>query len=359
MAASPPGAGRRPRSDVPYGAGDGGFDEPDEIEYVDPRGNVRRLLVQPRPLEPRASRNGSAGRQGQGPLETLIVDEVGTKRSYLYKKLPKDLAESGSADAFEAYDNEVQVGLQLARATTAAGQRYPVELSRLIGYNPAEAAPFMLWEELGDPVERFVERIPTVEAFQVSLLRALSMLETAGVVHRSIWPMTVRWTGKNVQITDFRNARLTGEPCRPAPDWLWSAPEARQPDAIADPAEDLWSAGLVMVHVLNGRLRNGDEIPPELRGIAAGLDQTLDGVFRPEPWDRPSIQLIMEELNASDQFVPPGSYPEAVLNERRFRQGIDEFDRISRAKEPAGSGGARSGGDGAGGSGGGSRSWRE
>jgi len=338
------GPGARPAGGPSTGTRAASTEQPQEIEYLDPNGVRHHVVVQPRQEEPTVRPRGAAdtGRVGasRGPLRSRDVVDLATGTPYVLKWLPSSaVAEAGADDPYEQFDNEVQIGLRLARSLTAGGARYPRELSRLIGYRDTGDRPVMLWAEQGEPVERYVQNLPRAEFFQVSLLRALSILEAVGVVHRTLYPMTVRWTGEHVQIADFRNARLAGEPCRPAPSWLWSAPEAREAETVADPAEDLWSAGLVIVHVLNGRLRTGDEMPPDLRNVSfPGLDQTLDGVFRRVPWDRPSIELIMAELGALEHFVVPGSFTDPLLNDRQFRKGLDDFARVSRTKETAGSG---------------------
>jgi hypothetical protein len=281
---------------------------------------------EPNGAAPTARRPPSPG----GPLGVREVVDVNTSNAYVVKGVPRDAA---GPDAYAAFDNEVQIGLHLARTILGAGAAYPREVSRLVGYNDAGEEPFLILAELGRPAGRYARRIAQGERFQASLMRALSILEAARVVHRNLTPGTVRWTESHVQIADFRHARLTGEPCGPAPSPAWSAPEARQQDAVADPAEDLWSAGLVIVHMLDGPRPAGSIGPPDLREVQApDLDRTLDGVFRPLPRNRPPLDLVMADLNALREYVPPDAYPDPSTNDRRFQAGQAEFDQVSQNK---------------------------
>jgi hypothetical protein len=311
------------------------------LTFTDVHGRKGELTVQRRPDAPTGRTNGAGplGRRDPTPagqLRALEVVEVGTSNAYVYKRLPKSATGADAHSAHAAFDNEVQIGLHLANTITGAAGVYPRELSRLVGYNDTAEEPFLILAELGQPVHGYARRIAQGERFQASLMRALSILEAARVVHRNLTPETVHWTESHVQIADFRHARLTGEPCRPARSPL-CAPEARQHDAVADPAEDLWSAGLVIVHVLNGPLRPGDPVPPDLRDVrAAGLDRTLDGVFRPQPRDRPPLDIIMADLNALHEYVPPDTYGDGNMGDRRFRAGQEEFEQVSRNKASGG-----------------------
>ncbi len=353
--------GRRPGRDEPAGAdrrgtngsSPGGFpaggdprrepatgraDSLTELSYITTYGEREQLRIrageweEPRHRRPGAPRPPSRS----APYRRRRVSNPDSNQEFVQKVLPK---EQVTADNCEILDNEIQIGLHLLR--TIGEARYPVELSRLVGYDADTEEPFILLAERGEQAGRF-RKMPATkyEQFQVSLFRALSILEAARVVHRNITPGTVRWNDPRVQITDFQHARLTGEPGGLAPSPQWAAPEARHGGVPADPAADLWSAGLVIVHIVEGPRPAGITGPPDLRSASGNLDRTLDGVFRPTPKGRPLIEVIMQDLGAKREFVSIDAFPEPIEVDSQFLEGRRSFAELSRRKSqpaPAGS----------------------
>jgi hypothetical protein len=312
-----------------------------EFSYVTTYGDREVLRVRLGEWEElRQRRPGMATPQSRSaPYRRRRVLNPDSNQEFVQKVLPREQA---SADNCDLLDNEIQIGLHLLRMIGEA--RYPRELSRLVGYNADAEEPFILLAERGDPAGRFSRKMPAAkyERFQVSLFRALSILEAARVVHRNLTPGTVCWNDPHVQITDFQHARLTGEPAAPAPSPPWAAPEARRGGVPADPAADLWSAGLVIFHVVAGARPAGMTGPPDLRAASGGLDRTLDGVFGPRPADRPLIGLIMQDLRAEQEFIPVKAFPEPAVTDSQFIEGRRRFDELSRRKDQVSSGGPTS-----------------
>ncbi len=340
--------GRRPGRDEPAGAGrrgtngsspgafpaggdprrepaTGRADSLTELSYVTTYGEREQLRIRAGEWEEPGQRPSSRS----VPYRRRRVSNPDSNQEFVQKMLPRDQV---TADSCDLIDNEIQIGLHLLR--TIGETRYPVELSRLVGYDADTEEPFILLAERGEPAGLFSRKISATkyEQFQVSLFRALSILEAAKVVHRNITPGTVRWNDPRVQITDFQHARLSGEPAGPAPSPRWAAPEARHGGLPADPAADLWSAGLVIVQVVGGPLPPGMTGPPDLHAVGGGLDRTLEGIFAPTPAGRPLIELFMRDLGALRDFVPVGAYPGPVAMDPRFLEGRRRFAELSRSK---------------------------
>jgi len=256
--------------------------------------------------------------------ESRPVTRVDDETTYLQRTA--DPRVSGSRDRLI---NEIQIGLHLIRCFEAA---YPRRLARLVAYNLDSDEPFVLFAQRGVPVAQFQGKIVTEgSGLEVSMLRALRLLENAGVVHHNITPTTVLWDGTDVQLTDFRVARLVGEPYgTEQPARKWSAPEARDPRATADPAADLWSAGCVLVSTIDGHLPlpNGQLD----RTIGPELARLVDGFFRHNPQDRPSLDLVLRDLGPglADEDMDDVSEPGADAL-RAGRIAFDEFLRDERA----------------------------
>jgi hypothetical protein len=216
--------------------------------------------------------------------------------------------------------NEIQIALHLA---WSFGDAYPPELARIVGYNDWDPEPFILVEERGRPMRQLNPRlVERQEDFEVSLMRTLSLLEAVRVVHRAITPDHVLWDGSGVQLVDFSQARFVGEPCGPAAETAWAAPEARRARCVADPAEDLWSAGLVILHTINGPLAPGLPGRPDLRNVSAALDRLLDGVFE-RPVDRPPLDAILADLSAEHLAAQRGAFP--TISDAAFLEGLRVF----------------------------------
>ncbi|WP_322761645.1 protein kinase domain-containing protein [Frankia sp. Cr2] len=302
-----------------------------ELSYVTTYGEREELRIRLGEWEEPSQRRPGAVRppSRSAPYRRRRLTNPDSNLDFVQKILPRDQV---TADNCDLIDNEIQIGLHLLR--TIGEARYPAELSRLVGYDADAEEPFILLHERGEPAGRFSRKMSAMkyESFQASLFRALSILEAAKVVHRNLTPGTVRWNDPRVQITDFQHARLTGEPAGPAPSPRWAAPEARHGGVPADPAADLWSAGLVIVQVVGGPLPPGMTGPSDLRAVGGGLDRTLQGIFEPTPAGRPLIELFMRDLRAEQDFVPVDAYPEPVTADPRFLEGRRRFAELSRSK---------------------------
>ncbi len=207
---------------------------------------------------------------------------------------------------YDLIDNEILAGLQLHRL--AGIDRYPAEVSRLVGYNAAVTEPFVLLEPYrGVPVSEVAGKLLTADRrrFQISLLTGLRWLTVAGIAHRNINPHTVRWDedSRTVQITGFLNATVFGAPRQIVGTLPWAAPEQRPDRITGDVGErdDIWAMGRLIFYVLTG------EEPADRNSIRAEpeLGQLLEGVFQ-APADRPTCrELLVNRLGIKDPLPGP------------------------------------------------------
>lgn len=199
------------------------------------------------------------------------------------------------ARAYTALDNEIAAGTRIARGTRGA---HPRELSRLVGHHDDPERPFALLEPpRGVPLSTLSHRRRLFEEerllFRDGLLRALTVLDSCGVVHRDITPDTVYWDEREgtVQVLGFTEATVAGAPRSAVGTVPWSSHEQREGTGRCDPRDDLWSAGLVLFQALTGHdaagrgvlpLQDHPDLEPLLRPVlvrAAGERTTADTLF--------------------------------------------------------------------------------
>lgn len=248
----------------------------------------------------------------------------------LQKAVPVELGRL-SPVAYDRLENEIRAGVRLDERYRLA---YPSELLRLVGYNVDVVEPFLLFEPPdGPPVGEVAGTLLTEQqqAFVTNLLRGLTLLGEAGIVHGNLNPTAVRWDGRSVHLGDLTHARMLGE-VRPgdgaAP---WAAPERRAVDGEAAVSDDVWSAGMLIYHVITGRpvaqLTDG----PNLDARGTSVRRLLDGVFAIAPQSRPSVT----ELLARSRGGAPAPIVEP-LPDGAFTAGRAEFDKVrARKVQPA------------------------
>jgi hypothetical protein len=297
------------------------------------------------------------------------VIDVATGDNYVLRRVISSARPETGSDPYDLLHNEIRIGLHLIRMLAGAG-RYPRELSRLLGYNDRDDKPYLLLSERGRPlgqlpvsmpadsviladleaiaflnlvhlsfpmprgttVEKFLGWLPTRKIkkqlrFQASLMRALALLDMAGVVHRRLDASTVRWDDPFAQVADFRHATLAGEPRSPVSVGSWAAPEAHS-KGIAAPPEDMWSAGLLITYLLTTRPPTQDGRPPDVSGeIGVDLKHIRD-VFDASPQTRPRPTAILDRLGQSSLdlsvFQP--------IRDPDFDEGCQDFEAMRTNK---------------------------
>lgn len=235
---------------------------------------------------------------------------------------------NGRTEGYEQLDNEILAGVRVARLYR--GRPHPAEVTRLIGYDADSAEPFALLEPLrGEPVGGFAGRMLSRDRkpFQRSLLRAILVINGAGIVHRGISPETVLWdsASQTVQLTDFTRATLVGAPRTVVGAPPWQAPEQRPQQAVGrvSDRDDLWAAAKLIYYVITGQelhdlraLHDNPELGPLLGDVINAPDR------------RPSTRELLQRLGSAP-MVPSRTADSA------FEQGRRAF-HAQRARKRAG-----------------------
>lgn len=231
-------------------------------------------------------------------------------------------------------DNEILIGLHLVRCY-GNGPGYPAELSRLIGYYTDDAAqPFLLLAPYqGKLADQLVQSLMLEDEkkFQASLVRAIRLLEIAGVVDGRISPATVRWdsTEEAVLLTDFSEASMAGDPRHGGGEAPWAAAEQQSGAGLADPRDDVWSAAQVIYYVTTRRLPRGPGTPLDPSPRAAALQAVFSRALAPNIAARAHSRELLQKLGGSD----PYPLPQAGSN-RGLLEGLRKFDERLADKFP-------------------------
>lgn len=245
-------------------------------------------------------------------------------------------AETARWQHSDRLDNEIRIGLHLVRVF-GTNASYPPELSRLVGYDVDAEQPFVLLAPYagvpaGDVVHRL--KLDQEQIFEVGLLKAIRLLDAAGVVHGGISPTAVRWDDGDeiVQVTGFSQSSLANEPRRLAGDPPWTAPDRVAGDGVADPRDDVWSAAQVIYYVMTGRTVRAAAGPPDPSPRGQALRAVLGKAFAPAASARPRSLDLLDKLKVPD----PWPY-ETTTEDSRFLEG----KRLFAEKLADKSGGAR------------------
>jgi hypothetical protein len=231
-------------------------------------------------------------------------------------------------------DNEILIGLRLAHFY-GDGAGYPVELSRLVGYYTDDATqPFLLLVPYhGKAAEQLVQSLMLEDEkkFQVSLVRAIRLLEIAGVVHGRISPRTVRWDSAEeaVLLTDFSEASMTGAARRGGGEVPFASAEQQSGTGSADPRDDVWSVAQVIYNITVRRLPRGPASPRQLHPRLENLQQVLRQALTPTVTAREHAKELLEKLGGSDPYPLP-----QAAGDRDFREGQRKFDELLADKSP-------------------------
>jgi serine/threonine protein kinase len=236
------------------------------------------------------------------------------------------VAAAARKPGYQRLDNEILAGLRLWQATEVVG--YPPELSRLHGYEATSADPYALLEPYrGEPLTVTGQHLLENEQhqFQVSLLTGLCWLAAAGIAHRGISPATVRWDGRQAQLTDFSMCTVIGAPRQAIGAPPWAAREQRSGlvSGQVSVRDDIWAAGRLIFYVqTREELIDRSQIDER-----PSLQSLLAGVFGP-PEQRPTARELLARLNE------PCPVPRALDDHSRLNAGRRLFYAARAGKHP-------------------------
>ncbi|MFO0681479.1 MAG: protein kinase [Sandaracinus sp.] len=163
---------------------------------------------------------------------------------------------------------------RLYREARALGQVPHAALrSVLDSGQDAQGRPFVVYEALeGETLARRMERypngMPTEEAASIAMqiLEGLRALHRGGVVARGLSPECIAFTrttsGEVAKIASLDRAAFLGEPdTEPVRFSPWAAPEVRRAGGEVGVEADVYSAGVMLRHLLTGRPQAGGPLP--------------------------------------------------------------------------------------------------
>lgn len=251
---------------------------------------------------------------------TVRMFDTATGRQLIRKSVERSHGQANRG-LYTLLDREIRAGARLLRRFP--DEVYPTELSRMVGYEIDGEEPYVLLEVYrGAPVAEHLGKLLTSQQheFESGLLRALRLLEAAKLVHGGLGPDTVRWENGQTQVVGFEYTVLAGEPRVRNNRSRWSSPEQRAGDGAARYADDVWSAGAVVLEAVTGEDPGPNPVPER---FSTALGELLNGVFAAEPQHRPSTKELLGRLQADDSVPARGDN-----SAQSFARSREQFNQV-------------------------------
>lgn len=233
-----------------------------------------------------------------------------------------------------------------AEAVTMAAMRHP-HVVDVLDFDTAGGRPFFtmeyfpqnLGELLGEssraeiPSRRF--SLDRAVHYMRQLLRGLARLHRAGFVHRDIKPFNLLITAEDgLKIGDFGLSKMRGERFRQPANLMVGSPFYAAPEQEADPESvdaraDLYSAGIVLMRMLTGRLPGEDGEPIALNRFHPDVD---------EPWEafvvRATARNRDERFTAAEAMLQELEHLAAAWERRKEAVCRIVFPEVAVASAP-------------------------
>ena len=190
---------------------------------------------------------------------------------------------------------------RLYREARALGQvAHPSMRSVLDSGQDAQGRPFVVYEALpsetlADRLARHPNGLDTEAAATIAMqiLEALRALHRTNVVARGLSPETISMThsksGEVAKISSLERAAFLGDgvPLEAVRFSSWAAPEVRRSGGTVGPEADVYSAGVMLRHLLTGHPQAGLPLPDT---AARAIERATED----DPEDRfPSVEVLM------------------------------------------------------------------
>ncbi len=190
---------------------------------------------------------------------------------------------------------------RLLREARALGQvAHPSMRSVLDSGQDAAGRPFVVYEALdGETLAERMSRHPNgleteaAATIAMQILEALRALHRTQVIARGLSPDTIvlvrTQSGEVAKIASLDRAAFLGDaaPIEPVRFSPWAAPEARRSDGQAGAEADVYSAGVMLRHLLTGRAQEGGVLPDTAaRAIERATEEDPEERF-------PTVEVLM------------------------------------------------------------------
>ncbi len=263
---------------------------------------------------------GRLGRGGQGTVY-LGEDDAGARAAV--KVLDIDVRHD--VRARDRFLREIDAARRVASFCTA--QILAVDVD---GDPPYVASEFIPGRNLGEEIAHGgVLRGARLERLAISTVTALAAIHQAGVVHCDFKPGNVVCGPDGARVIDFGIARAAGErhtTLMGSPAFM--APE-RFSNADVGPPADMFAWAATIAYAAGGRPPFGDDSlmmimqrvvhdPPDLTGLAAGLEGLLRDCLHKDPQGRPTAREALLRLVERNG---------AAIDSARLRDSVEQVTR--------------------------------
>jgi Protein kinase domain/MgtE intracellular N domain len=265
--------------------------------------------AEPRVLNGRYRLAYKLGDGGMGSV--WLADDTLLDRSVALKEL---IQQSGLSDLAERRMRALQEARAMARVTHPA--IVPIHDVFFIDDDPWIVMEHINGRSLHDIIKDHTLDERAVARIGLQVLRGLTAVHRAGVVHRDVKPTNILVADDSVFLVDFGIARiagdrsLTGQAIVGTPDYL--APERFKAGYKVGPPADIWALGVTFFYALEGYSpfwRDSD------RGWEATLIAIMNEAPRPPARSGPLADITLRMLHKDPNQRADGRQVLAVLEQ--------------------------------------------